>query len=296
MSRLFVAALFVSSWLLAGAEQACAQAARDGYASPYTLELRFTPQQLLGDLQQGRGDPKLSSEVPYADWYGEAVKRRYTSWGPPARHYPAPQLPNRSADYLRQRVLAVALHYQGRGYQHHHLPDWDPPAGWPWKETAGGRNGQGVDCSNFTAFVYNLALGFKPTGAVGDQSEMKTVPGPGPGASRPVERIELPADRSAWPALLRPADLIFIRGKEDGPVTHVVLWTGEFGKFTDGSSPPQPLILDSTGEGRTDDRGQAIPDGVYLRPAGPTTWYARCASHALRIIPDDAPPAGKRPR
>ena len=38
----------------------------------------------------------------------------------------------------RQRVIAVALRYRGYGYQHHHIPDWDPPPEWPWKPTCAG--------------------------------------------------------------------------------------------------------------------------------------------------------------
>ena len=125
---------------------------------------------------------------------------------------------------------------------------------------------------------------------------MTTVDGPGPGASRKVERIELPDDRRDWADVLRPADLLYIRGKPGGTVTHVVFWTGDLASSADGSSLPHPLILDSTGEGRTDDRRQAIPDGVYLRPLSERSWYATNASHALRIIPDDGPSIGRKSR
>ena len=45
-----------------------------------------------------------------------------------------------------------------------------------------GVNGKGVDCSNFTAFIYNLALGIKMTGDVQDQANQLDIPGPGSGA------------------------------------------------------------------------------------------------------------------
>ena len=54
---------------------------------------------------------------------------------------------------MRQRVIAVALRFQGYHYQHHHVPDWDPPADWPYKESPLGKQSKGVDCSNFTSFA-----------------------------------------------------------------------------------------------------------------------------------------------
>jgi hypothetical protein len=113
------------------------------YQSPYRLKFSFPEKDLLGDLLKERGNPQLGGELPFAAWYTESTKLRYGAWGPPARHYPAPQLPRYDDDFLRQRVLAVAVKFQGYGYQHHHLPDWDPPAGWPWKEVGAGRNGKG---------------------------------------------------------------------------------------------------------------------------------------------------------
>src|SRR5262249_16195874 len=147
------------------------------------------------------------------------------------------------------------------GYQHHHVPDWDPPHGWPWKETAVGHNGKGVDCSNFTAFAYNLALGYKPSGDVKEQAERLEVAGPGPGHATRAERIHLPASYAERARVLRTGDLLFIRSLR-GQVSHVVLWVGEAGRSPDGV----PLILDSHGSGVRDSRGQSIPCGIHLRP------------------------------
>jgi len=256
------------------------------YSSPYRLKLAFPEKELLGDLTKERGNPQLSSELPFAAWYTEQTKARYGAWGPPVRHYPAPQLPRYDGDFLRERVLAVAVKFQGYGYQHHHLPEWDPPVGWPWKEVGAGRNGKGVDCSNFTAFVYNLALGIQPTGECEAQSVLMSVPGPGPGRTSPVKRIELPDDRTQLAAVLKPADLLFVRGEMTETVTHVVLWVGPPGAMTDGSSPAHALVIDSHGGGAKDQLDQEIPEGIYLRPVRPNFWYWRRASHALRIIPE----------
>lgn len=219
--------------------------------------------------------------MPFSDWYSDRVRERYKAWGPPARRFDAPEAAaGRPPEWLRERVVAVALRFEGYGYQHHHVPDWDPPAGWPWKPTATGRNGKGVDCSNFTAFVYNLALGLKPTGDVQDQAELRSFPGPG-GTRVPVRRIARPDGHDALVRTLRTGDLLYIRNRE-GEVSHVVLWVGPIGRSPDGT----PLVLDSHGQDLKDGRGGTIPPGIRLRPFRRDSWYARNASHALRVIPD----------
>src|SRR5205809_1074823 len=128
----FVVALFSTT------PNAQTAATSSTYPSPYRIRFSYSEKELIGDLAQGRGNPQLSSELPFAAWYAPATKTKYGAWGPPWVHFLAPKLPRYDADFLRQRVLAVALKFQGYGYQHHHLPDWDPPADWPWKEVGAG--------------------------------------------------------------------------------------------------------------------------------------------------------------
>lgn len=256
-------------------------AKRTSYSSPYSVKFTFPLKELTDDLQPGqRGDPHQESTVPFAEWYSLRIRERYGAWGPPARHYPAPaRLEGRSVEWKRQRVIAVAIRFQGYGYQHHHVPDWHPPADWPWKETRGGHNGKGVDCSNFTAFAYNLALGLKPTGAVKKQAEQLAVPGPGADRTTRAQQLAKPHSYAELVRALRTGDLLFIRNKA-GEIAHVVLWVG-----TIGQSPEQvPLILDSHGEGVKDSKGSVIPHGVYLRPFREESWYFRSASHAVRYL------------
>ena len=112
----------------------------------------------------------------------------------------------KSASWRRERIIATALRFAGYGYQHHHVPDWDPPSGWPWKETCMAQNGKGVDCSNFTAFVYNLGLGIKPTGNVKDQSVKLEIAGP---EGRPIRltKIDKPERYVDLAMTLRTGDL-----------------------------------------------------------------------------------------
>lgn len=257
--------------------------AQQAYKAPYGVKFTFSPKDLIGDLEGSRSDIKNESSVKFQSWYSAETKTRYGVWGPPAQHFDPPAgLSKRDAEWMRQRVIAVGPRFKGYRYQHHHVPDWDPPSDWPYKESPSGKQSKGLDCSNFTAFVYNLALGLKPSGATNDQAEMTEVPGPGDGRTSKVLRIEKPATHADFEKTLKTGDLLFIKGRPGGEVTHVVLWVGKIGK----SRGDVPLILDSTGEGRKDEDGNEIPDGVNLRPFTPTSWYCQSASHALRLIPD----------
>jgi cell wall-associated NlpC family hydrolase len=255
-----------------------------GYRSPYTLRYEHPVRELIRDLEEtGRGSRRGEAAVPFDEWYSAAVRHRWGAWGPPARHYPAAEYAaGKPAGWRRERVIATAMRFRGYGYQHHHVPDWDPPADWPWLKVGAGRNGRGVDCSNFTSFVYNQGFGVRPSGAIREQAERLEVPGPG---GRPVraERVDLPAGYADLPGVLKTGDLLYIRGTPGGEVTHVVIWVGEVGRSPDGL----PLVLDSHGGGVKDARGEDIPAGVHLRPFGPHSWYARCASHAHRLIRDE---------
>ncbi|HYF35601.1 MAG TPA: hypothetical protein VD994_09955 [Prosthecobacter sp.] len=174
-------------WIVAGA----AVAAEAVYESSYRVKFSCPEDELIGDLLKGpRADWKDQSSVKERDWYSEETKRRWGYWGPPAKHYSPPAgLAGKGADWMRERVIAAGLRLAGYTYQHHHIPDWEPPVDWPAPEKIE-KVGKGLDCSNFTAFVYNWALGIKPTGDVQDQAVMTECAGPGPNRTIPVQRIE----------------------------------------------------------------------------------------------------------
>ena len=250
------------------------------YRSPYSVKFTLPVGELLEDIDRGaRGDAKCQSNLPFADWYTEATRERYGSWGPPAFHYPAPEnLENRSLIWKRERVIAVALHFRGYSYQHHHIPDWAPPTDWPSKEIASGHNGKGVDCSNFSSFVYNLGFGIKLNSDIRKQADRLAMSGPSAGQTLKAEKIKLPDAYLDFERTLRTGDLVFIRNQK-GEISHVVIWVGSIGK----SPKNTPLIIDSHGQGVKDSEGVAIPDGVQLRPFREKSWYFRNASHAHRI-------------
>lgn len=290
VKKLFLAATLLACLALTATAQTSSPSARDAkpaapaYESPYRVKLTWTDEELIPDLLRGpRADWKSQAEVPYSDWYDRANQRRWGYWGPGMKHYPAPAIASgKSPRWLRERVLAAGLRFVGYGYEHHHIPDWDPPADWPKDPDQTEPSGKGLDCSNFTAFAYNFALGYHPNTGIREQSLMTEVRGPGPGRVTKVQRIEIPKDFEDVDRVLRPADLLFIKNNR-GNVSHVVLWVGSLGRV---KGEKQLLILDSTGANHRDAVGEKIPDGIQLRPFGPRSWYFNSASHAIRIIPD----------
>ena len=121
------------------------------YVSPYSVRFTFPESELIGDILDGRrGEVREQSSLPYYRWDSQFVRRRYGAWGPPARHFLPPEgVQNKSAAWKRERVIAVGLRFLGYEYQHHHIPDWNPPEHWPWLKAPSGHNGKGLDCSNF---------------------------------------------------------------------------------------------------------------------------------------------------
>ena len=253
-----------------GAEDAC-----------YTLQYSGPLSELIGDLEDTeRGDPERESSLPHAEWYTAATRRRYYTWGPPARRYaPLAILPKATVEWQRERVVATAARFLGYGYQNHHIPDWNPPAGWPWKETSVGHNGKGVDCSNLSSFVYNQGFGIRLSGAIRRQAEINHAL-ESRHESISIRAIELPKNYDQRQQTLCTGDLVYIRGRPDGPISHVVTWVGSIGRSPSGV----PLVIDSHGTGVKDDLGRPIPCGVQLRPFREDSWYNRCASHAHRIF------------
>lgn len=250
--------------------------------TPYRVEFRYPLNELIGDLESTeRGNRHDEASIPHGHWYSRETLREFHSWGPGPRHYPpVPGLEGWPVERKRERVVAVAMRYLGYGYQHHHIPDWDPPRDWPWQKTAVGHNGKGVDCSNLTGFVYNQGFGIRMNTDVHKQAELVEAE---EGNRRVrIHRVELPSNYEERVNVLRTGDLLYIRGKVGGPITHVVLWVGPIGKSREGV----PLLIDSHGGGVKDEDGRDIPVGVHLRPFRENSWYNRCASHAHRFFVD----------
>lgn len=255
-------------------------AGQENYQSPYQLQLRHSERDLTNGFNQAPWNSnQLESNVPHGEWYSHVVRQKLGSWGPHARQYPAaPGIERRSLEWLQDRVIYSAARWIGLPYQHHHIPSWNPPEGWPWKQVAYGKNSPGIDCSNFSSFNYNYGLGIKLDTGIKEQAEHTTVRGPG---GRGVLRLEV-IEKAGYDELvnkLQPADLLYIRNK-GGKLAHVIMFLGKAASSPDGT----PLIIDSTGGGHVDCNGNAIPIGVHIRPFDRKSWYFNSFAHAHRIV------------
>jgi len=263
-------------------QQTGAPAAVD-YQSPYSIQYTFSPHKRMGpDKVAPRGKFELESYTPAEEWYSKAIREKYGSWGPEPRYYSSPRADDDVANdpaWKRQRVLTVGESLLGVPYQHHHIPDWDPPADWPWKPVAWGKQSKGLDCSNFSSWVYNYGLGIKLLTNVHKQAAATQVVAADDMGVILIKNIPAGSDFDALCKSLVAGDLLYIKNKK-GEISHVIIWVGEYGRSPDG----KPLVLDSTGSGHKDSNRKDIPVGIHLRPFTPDSWYFKSLSHAHRII------------
>lgn len=260
------------------------------YRSPYRLTFHVPREELLFDVESRelRSRIEHESSVPERDWYSEESRSRWGAWGVPPRRFECPpRVHEKPAAWKRERVVAAAARFIGYEYQHHHVPDWDPPRDWPWIKCCAGHNGKGVDCSNFSGWNYNWALGIHLNTDITVQAERMeaeytTYDGRGSVRAQVIARPEGNPDEwyDRLCKELLPGDLLYIKGTEDGKVTHVIMWVGDCGVSPDGT----PLVIDSTGGEVKDSNGHKIPCGIHLRPFRKGSWYHRCFGHAHRWV------------
>lgn len=143
----------------------------------------------------------LTADFAVRDRYPQTAKPRPPeagkwNWGPKPLTYPpvvVPPLPPgvTPLQWKRDRVIAVAEKYIGLPYMHRHIPSQG-----------------GLDCSNFTSWVYNYALGIRFTSNVHKQAQV---------AGRPLNPNEK----------LEPGDLLFIWNKARTKISHVVIYVND---------------------------------------------------------------------
>ncbi|KQH80452.1 hypothetical protein AO501_15760 [Mycobacterium gordonae] len=188
---------------------------------------------LTADFAARDGLPQ--SHEPAAEWYRTDAEGHYLNhgWGPAADTLPTPAIPEGaqcgSTTWKQERILAVAMRYiytpgnpLGLQYRHHHIPGWDPSASTytgaaadnpdtddPHGPTAWDA-GKGLDCSNFTAWVYNYGLGIKFGGDVHRQAD---------GTAGPMGR-RIPKEGP-----FVPGDLLYLHPNGDaGHASHTVIY------------------------------------------------------------------------
>ena len=189
------------------------------------------------------------ADIPRSEWYSARVVK--SLWGPMPARYPGIEetiesLPHGTPilQWKRERVLAIAKHYIGLPYRHHHVPTWAPSI--PDQPEF---SGPGLDCSNFTAWVYNFGFGIQMNSDVAKQADMQ--PRPGFTVHPGLRRIGAEGP-------FQPGDILYIANLKKTAIVHAIIF------IDDGH------IIDST-------------DGqVAIRHF--TGWYRRQLSHAIRVF------------
>lgn len=210
--------------MMAAGVAAPAHADPGAYAFPFTCNR----DSLSADFAQR--DQLPETDVPAAQWYVQDAHGRYLNdgTGPRPAALPPVSTPDGAgcdaATWRRERIVAAALHYVNLPYRHHHIPEWDPPSSTQpghvpdpddpehsrSSSPATWAGGPGLDCSNFTAWVYNYALGIGFGGNVHRQYD---------GTAGPMGQ-RLSADSP-----FQPGDLIYLHPNDDPAVaSHVVIY------------------------------------------------------------------------
>lgn len=207
-----------------------------GDDSPFAYPFSCTWASLTADFAERDALPQTVDPVP--DWYRTDAAGQYVNhgWGPRPEALAPPAIPQGTncepMTWRRERILAVAMRYidtpgnpLGLQYRHHHIPAWNPPtstyAGAPPENpdpdaapaSTAWDAGAGLDCSNFTAWVYNYGLGVGFSGDVGRQWD---------GTAGPMGR-RIPANDP-----FQPGDLVFLHPNGDSSrASHVVIYVDD---------------------------------------------------------------------
>jgi len=274
------------------------------YQSPYALNLPATAQQ-LGLLTNP------------ADWGPTSYDRKSTdAYGPSINQYKVdPSVAQLSGLEQAQRLFAMAQLLLGQTmYQHHHdpaflgIPELPPYPSFVFDPNDNMRQTPGLDCTDFTSFVYNFALGIEMNSATNTQANLKTVTQhftDGTTRTLSTNSTPIPAEHqtqefyNALIQTLQPGDLLYISGTGPGQATstkaaHGIIFLGfanQPGSLVTSTSPNDlgtPLIMDCTGQEHTDANGVQVPNGVHIRPfafQGANSWYFDDLLMFSRIIP-----------
>jgi cell wall-associated NlpC family hydrolase len=185
------------------------------------------------------------STVPSDQWY---TRNWNEGWGPAAATYlPPPE--------GAPSLVTVARRYLGLPYRHHHIPGWDPSTTLTGKPN----ESRGLDCSNYTSWVYNYGYGLHFSSNIHQQAMMYT-------QYPNMERVDRPSP-STLPKF-QPGDLLYFWRElpsSEREISHVAMFTTYHEKV--------PYIIDSHGIGVTE----------HPLTGSAHSWYERHFNHAIRI-------------
>jgi cell wall-associated NlpC family hydrolase len=260
-----------------------------------------------------------------------------------------------SATWSIQRLLSVAQQLIGTPYQHLHLPTFNPvlvttPGSFTWRTVSANAKLQssqqllenesgtqdnpycatygvpspGIDCTDFTAYLYNLALGHQlhsgPSnqvvfpqggGGVGGMAAATVLDSTGrvvspsffygPNYGQTVANA--PGSLTSLLGKLQPGDLLYIGNQQQ--IVHIVVWLGSAGVLAGGDASPVPLVISSHDNtpaifdtqdinmtpGATygfpsdgDIAGHLPPPGVQILPFAANNWFYQDFQLAMRLL------------
>jgi hypothetical protein len=161
------------------------------------------------------------------------------SFGPWASIYPAVPVPSGcdTTNWAQQRVLKIIDYFvttKGFNYCHHHVGTWmpgtqyqqllnicptggsgDPTAVEGYCSNAQPTNWKGIDCTTYTATVYNYGFGMYVVTNTGNQAC---------GPNAPGVALNLTRDQQSQ---FLPGDIIYLKKDSAGSaISHGIFWTG----------------------------------------------------------------------
>lgn len=324
----------------------------------------YAPSTTYANPSYGPLNPQLYSTGSAAIGSPAAVSALQFDRGQPAYDVQlnSPPAGVSTTTWQQQRILAAANTLltapNGTAYQHLHLPTFDPAqvtsgTGFPWNAVstgtalqsswqlangnipgttpnpyaaAYGKPAPGIDCTDFSAYVYSLALGVQMHSGTPNQVQFTGTSGnPAPGATAFATVLDttgtpitpqffygpnfgtdvLNTGSSALAPLIdqfQPGDLLYMGDATYG-IRHVVMWLGQMGTDSAGNTFPlvisshdntpaifDTLALDATGfpsDGNI--AGHLPPPGVHILPFDQSNWFYQDFQLAMRVVPVPEP-------
>lgn len=239
-----------------------------GYIDPLSIEFQKSIEETVTRQMQ-----LPQSDTPESKWY--IISQQ---WGPPAKKHAAPVIPAiispKDHTLWKQRlIVALALRYQGLHYSGIKANDPFKTSKWkeiPVKATNGEKmrghfpgRGYGLDCSNFVAWIYNLA-GIHFTS---DCAEL--VDHPHSSQSKGIGRILAAQEK------LEPGDLIFLKGEKDnGTPPHVMIYCGT-GEQIGRKGDINNYCIDSTSSAVGGVAPRLLKQGSWRYPSSANPRFSR---------------------
>lgn len=186
-------------------------------------------QRILDAVQMTQAEyiASLTADFPERDLLPQCNKPRSQwqnggIWGPDAAHYPKVEAPRgvNSEQWMRDRIVAVAKRYEQEQlkYKTNDGTGLGKRGHFPVR-------GHGLDCSNFTSWVYNYGLGIQFSTGVDEQMN-----------PRNYVNTMGPLIKNREP---QPGDLLYFKPPAGSNVAHVVIYVGK-------NSQGKDIVIDST--------------------------------------------------